>query len=173
MAHPLSKFAFCPACGSGRFTDHDAKSRRCADCSFVYYLNPSSACVAVIIDGQGRLLVERRGREPSKGTLDLPGGFADFCETVEEGLCREVLEETGLKVVSSEYLFSLPNEYFFSDFTIPTLDMFFRCEVADASALRAGDDAAECFWLPLSEVKPELFGLSSIRRGVERLLTER
>ena len=94
--------------------DNDEKSRRCADCSFVYYLNPSSACVAVIIDGQGRLLVERRGREPGKGTLDLPGGFADFCETVEEGLCREVLEETGLKVVSSEYLFSLPNEYFFS-----------------------------------------------------------
>ena len=122
---------------------------------FVYYLNPSSACVAVIVDGQGRLLVERRGREPGKGTLDLPGGFADFCETVEEGLCREVLEETGLKVVSLEYLFSLPNEYFFSGFTIPTLDMFFRCEVADASALQAGDDAADCFWLPLSEVKPE------------------
>ena len=153
--------------------DYDAKSRRCADCSFVYYLNPSSACVAVIIDGQGRLLVERRGREPGKGTLDLPGGFADLCETVEEGLCREVLEETGLKVVSSEYLFSLPNEYLYSGFTIPTLDMFFRCKVADASTLRAGDDAAECFWLPFSEVEPSLFGLGSIRRGVERLLTEK
>ena len=66
--------------------DNDEKSRRCADCSFVYYLNPSSAYVAIIIDDKGRLLVERRGCEPAKGMLDLPGGFADMNETVEEGL---------------------------------------------------------------------------------------
>lgn len=153
--------------------DNDEKSRRCADCSFVYYLNPSSAYVAVIVDDNGRLLVERRGYEPAKGMLDLPGGFADMDETVEEGLSREVLEETGLEVVSAEYLFSLPNEYHFSDFTIPTLDLFFRCKVSDISALHAGDDAAECLWIPLDEVDPSLFGLSSIRRGVERLLTQR
>lgn len=153
--------------------DNDEKSRRCADCSFVYYLNPSSAYVAVIVDDKGRLLVERRGYEPAKGMLDLPGGFADMDETVEEGLSREVLEETGLEVVSAEYLFSLPNEYHFSDFTIPTLDLFFRCKVSDISALHAGDDAAECFWIPLDEVDPSLFGLSSIRRGVERLLPKR
>jgi len=63
----------------------------------VYYMNPSAATAAFILNGKGELLVERRKREPAKGTLDLPGGFADFDETAEEGVAREVLEETGLE----------------------------------------------------------------------------
>ncbi|GAE84850.1 Nudix hydrolase family protein [Bacteroides reticulotermitis JCM 10512] len=40
-------------------------------------------------------MVCRRGKNPAKGTLDLPGGFIDIAETGEEGVAREVLEETG------------------------------------------------------------------------------
>lgn len=168
--HPLSLFSYCPKCGSPRFEVHNAKSKKCADCGFVYYFNPSSATVALIMNERGELLVCRRAKEPARGTLDLPGGFIDMNETGEEGVAREVREETGLEVTHAEYLFSLPNLYLYSGFLVHTLDMFYRCTVADTAHYRAMDDAADLFFLPLDAVRPEEFGLGSIREGLRRFL---
>lgn len=167
MAHPLEKFQYCPVCGSRRFAENNFKSKRCGECGFTYYANPSSATAAFIIRSDGRLLVARRAKEPARGTLDLPGGFVDMDETAEEGMRREIMEETGLQVDALTYLFSLPNRYIYSGMTIHTLDMFFRAEVPFDANPTASDDAADLFWMPLEEVRPELFGLHSISRGVE------
>ena len=94
MKHPLDLFQYCPECGSSHFEVNNEKSKKCTDCGFVYYFNPSSATVALILNDQNELLVCRRAKEPAKGTLDLPGGFIDMNETGEEGVAREVLEET-------------------------------------------------------------------------------
>ena len=80
-----------------------------------------------LLNGRNELLVCRRAKEPAKGTLDLPGGFIDMNETGEEGVSREVWEETGLKVEKATYQFSLPNIYIYSGFPVHTLDMFFLC----------------------------------------------
>ena len=99
-------FQFCPKCGSKHFGQNNEKSKKCDNCGFVYYLNPSSATAAFIFNEKGELLVNRRSKEPAKGTLDLPGGFVDYNETGEEGIAREVKEETGLEITGSKYLFS-------------------------------------------------------------------
>ena len=166
------KFKFCPVCGSSHFETNSEKSIKCDNCGFEYFVNPASSNVALILDGNGRLLVERRLREPAKGTLDLPGGFADAEETAEEGVVREVKEETELHVTSAKYLFSLPNTYRYSGIDIPTLDLFFLCEVEDTSKLKAGDDAAECFWIDIDDIHTELFGLSSVRHGLSMFIEQ-
>ena len=99
------------------------------------------------------------------------GGHAEGQESPEECLLREVKEETGMTVTQAEYLFSLPNIYIYSGFPVHTLDMFFRCTVADTLHLKAMDDAAEVFFLPLKEIRPEDFGLASIRKGLQMFLT--
>ena len=78
MKHPLDLFQYCPECGSSHFEVNNEKSKKCTDCGFVYYFNPSSATVALILNDQNELLVCRRAKEPAKGTLDLPGGFIDM-----------------------------------------------------------------------------------------------
>ena len=78
--HPLEKFNYCPICGKDHFEIQDKKSKKCADCGFEYYLNPSSAAAAFIFNDQKELLVLRRKHNPGKGMLDLPGGFADADE---------------------------------------------------------------------------------------------
>ena len=145
MEHPLAQFLYCPECGSSHFEVNNEKSKKCADCGFVYYFNPSAATVALILNEKNELLVCKRAKEPAKGTLDLPGGFIDMNETGEEGVAREVLEETGLKVKKAVYQFTLPNIYVYSGFPVHTLDMFFLCTVEDMSHFSAMDDVADSF----------------------------
>jgi len=164
--HPLEKFRFCPVCGSRRFVESSVKSKKCGDCGFEYFMNPSAAVAAFIVNGRGELLAERRKFEPCRGTLDLPGGFSDIMETSEESVAREVMEETGLRISGARYLFSLPNIYLYSGMNIHTLDMFYLCRAEDTATAAPHDDAAECLWIPLDEVRPELFGLHSIRKGI-------
>ena len=171
--HPLSQFRFCPKCGSPHFVEHNAKSKHCEACGFTYYFNPSAATVALIENPRGEWLCVRRAKEPAKGTLDLPGGFSDLYETSEEGVIREVKEETGLDVVDVEFLFSIPNQYVYSDLTVHTMDMFYRCRVNSYEGARAADDAGELLWLRPEDIHPEDFGLISIRRGVTQLLQQR
>ncbi len=168
--HPLDKFRYCPVCGSRRFEENNFKSKRCADCGFTYYANPCSATAAFIRNGRGDLLVAVRGKEPAKGTLDLPGGFVDMDETAEEGIVREVREETGLDVGDPRYLFSIPNRYLYSGMIIHTLDMFYEILVPDDVTPQADDDAAALSWMALEEVDPRLFGLDSISKAVKRYL---
>jgi ADP-ribose pyrophosphatase YjhB (NUDIX family) len=51
----------------------------------------------VVID-QGRALLIRRGSEPLLGEWSIPGGMLELGETLEQGVARELLEETGLTV---------------------------------------------------------------------------
>jgi 8-oxo-dGTP diphosphatase len=51
----------------------------------------------LIFEG-GRILLVERGKEPLKGYWSLPGGIVETGEKLEEGIRREVAEETGLDV---------------------------------------------------------------------------
>ena len=166
-------FKYCPTCGSEKFVLNNSKSKRCESCDFVFYMNASAAVAGFIMNDAGELLVCKRGKEPEKGTLDLPGGFVDGNESAEEAVLREIQEELGAKVIEATYKFSLPNQYLYSGLTIPTLDMFFSCKLESTENLKPADDVEDCWFVPLNEVKPELFGLNSIRKAVGMFLEKR
>jgi mutator protein MutT len=54
--------------------------------------------VGALIIEDGRILLVERGKEPLKGFWSIPGGIVETGEKLEEGIRREVLEETGLDV---------------------------------------------------------------------------
>ena len=156
----LDKFSHCPACGSPHFVRSSFKSNQCRDCGFEYFANSSAATAAFIENPRGELLVVRRREEPARD----PG------EAAEVAVVREIREETGLDATSPRYLFSLPNVYSYSGVEISTCDLFFACKVEQWQTATAMDDAAEVLWMRPDELRPELFGLASISRGVERYL---
>ncbi|MCL6565799.1 MAG: NUDIX domain-containing protein [Acidobacteriia bacterium] len=54
--------------------------------------------VGGVVIRDGRALLIRRGSEPLKGQWSIPGGLLELGETLEEGVRRELREETGLEV---------------------------------------------------------------------------
>ncbi len=75
MEHPLDQFLYCPKCGSSHFEINNEKSKKCADCGFVYYFNPSAATVALILNEKMNCLsagvLKSRQRELSTFPEDL------------------------------------------------------------------------------------------------------
>ena len=53
---------------------------------------------AIIFNDENQILLIQRGQEPLKGEWSLPGGALELGETLEQGIGREVREETGLEV---------------------------------------------------------------------------
>lgn len=172
QSHVLDKFKYCPVCGSPHFEVNNIKSKKCKDCGFTYYLNPSSATVALIVNEKDELLVVRRKNDPGKDMLDLPGGFVDMDETAEEGMAREVKEETGLDATEVTYQFCYPNTYLYSGFLVHTLDMFFLVRSKDLSHIEAMDDAAAYYWIPLAEIDIEQFAFDSVRKGLRKFIQQ-
>lgn len=92
-------FSRCSSCGTKYAVDYGDFDwpRRCAveKCKFVTFKNPPTVSVALVRVAHGILGV-RRGIQPKKGELALPGGFHNFGETWQKALVRELFEETGI-----------------------------------------------------------------------------
>ncbi len=93
---------FCSHCGSDqlemRIPDGDHRLRYvCLQCKTIHYTNPNMV-VGCIVEKEGRVLLAKRGINPRLGYWNLPCGFLENGETIQEGAVREVFEETGVKV---------------------------------------------------------------------------
>ena len=106
-------------------------------------------CVgAVVTDGQGRLLMIKRGREPGAGLWSIPGGRIEPGETDAEALVREMLEETSLAVQVGRLLGQVRRPGLngavieISDYTATVI----------GGSLRPGDDAADARWVAVGDM---------------------
>ena len=138
-------FSFCPACGGKHIQNVQMRKWLCADCGFDLYNNVATAVGLIICDGDGRVLFERRGKEPRKGFLAFPGGFVDPDETAEQAAFRECEEETGVRPTFVRYLCSFPNTYEYKNIVYKTCDLFFVAELPDGAALTAQADEVTAF----------------------------
>jgi ADP-ribose pyrophosphatase YjhB (NUDIX family) len=102
----------------------------------------------IVHDAALRLLLIRRGREPSAGTWSVPGGRCLPGESPAAACVREVQEETGLTVevvrLAGRVERAAPGGavYVIDDFT---------CRVVGGE-LVAGDDAVDARWVTRAEL---------------------
>jgi NADH pyrophosphatase NudC (nudix superfamily) len=73
----------------------DVKRLRCPACGWTHWGNPTPVLAAVVEGDDGRVLLARNALW-QEGVFGLVTGFMEAGESPEAGICREVLEETGL-----------------------------------------------------------------------------
>jgi NAD+ diphosphatase len=99
-------FCFCPACATplarmSRMEDGGPKERlRCPACGFTHWNNPTPV-LAAVVEYEGQILLARNAAWTEGSKLNffaLITGFMEAGETPQEGIIREVAEETNLQV---------------------------------------------------------------------------
>ncbi|MBC7003670.1 NUDIX domain-containing protein [Photobacterium sp. BZF1] len=159
---------YCPSCGQASLTRSDAKAFRCEHCQFTYFHNTASAVLAVICCGD-EVLVAERGRNPSKGMLDFPGGFVDYDESLEQALYRELQEELGFQPNNIHYMGSASNTYVYRGIEYKTCDAFFHITLDNKPKMQANDDVAAIRWVKKNEISPDEFAFDSARIALKLL----
>jgi 8-oxo-dGTP diphosphatase len=105
--------------------------------------------VGALIFKRDKILLVERGKEPMKGHWSLPGGALETGETLEQGIIREVREETGLEVKPLKVLeiFEriIPDAHGAPEYHYVLID--YICRITGGS-LRAADDASRAAWVP-------------------------
>lgn len=104
--------------------------------------------VGALVLHRNRILLVERGKEPLKGWWSLPGGVLEVGERLEEGLRREVREETGLEVkpltIVEVFERIMPDKHGRTEYHYVLIDYLCRVTGGD---LAAGDDVSRAEWI--------------------------
>ncbi|TDD87021.1 NUDIX domain-containing protein [Actinomadura darangshiensis] len=107
-------------------------------------------CVGGIVrDGEGRLLLVRRGRPPGEGLWSIPGGRVEPGEDDPAAVARELKEETGLDVVVGALAGTVerpgPGDAVY--------EIHDYAATVAGGTLRAGDDASDVRWASADDLR--------------------
>ena len=167
-------FNFCPNCATPlqsitQLEDGGEKARlRCPACTFTHWNNPTPVLAAIIEmpDRDGQVLLARNSAWPGR-MFALITGFMEADETPEEGIAREVAEETSLTVDALKligvYEFKRMNQVIIAYHVVargeivlsPELAEYKLMEPAQIKCWPAGTGRAVADWLTSRGIEPQ------------------
>ena len=149
LLHWHARHRHCGACGGELDFVRAGWLGRCRQCGSEHYPRTDQAIIVAVTDG-ARLLLGRQSTWPARRWSVL-AGFVEPGESLEQTVAREVLEETGVRVRSCQYLASQP-------WPFPGALMLGFLAQADADTPVAGDELEDARW----------FDAASVRAGLAR-----
>ena len=172
------QFNFCPSCATplqllAKLEDGGEKLRlRCPGCDWTHWNNPTPVLAAIVecSDKDGLVLLARNAAWPGR-MFALITGFMEAGETPEEGIAREIKEETNLDVDSLKlvgvYDFQRMNQIIVAYHAVAHGEVTLSPELAeyrlyrpeDIKCWRAGTGYAVADWLTARGITPQWIDL--------------
>lgn len=174
--HP-TRHRYCPECAAALHwasAPEDAGSVfrwRCTRCAYTLWNNPTPV-LAAIVEQDGRVLLARNAAWSGR-LFALITGFMEAGETPEQGIAREVREETSLKLESCKLVavhgFERLNQVIITYHVIARGQVRLSAELAEAKWLApeaikcwpAGTGLALAQWLRGRGIEPQWMSLPS------------
>lgn len=145
---------FCEACGA-KLQQKESLVWWCETCQTNYYANPKPGA-EIVLYREGKILISKRGVEPEKGKFDMPGGFTELHESLEDSLIREAEEELGISshaYSAPVYVRSYNAPYQYGENLYRVLVVVYAAQLHKEVEPIANDDVASVQWITESEIE--------------------
>ncbi|MCK8676406.1 NUDIX hydrolase [Streptomyces lichenis] len=113
----------------------------------------SVSVAGAVVREDGRLLAIRRA---DNGTWELPGGVLELAESPEDGVMREVWEETGIRVEVDELTGVYKNT------VRGVVALVFRCKPS-GGAERTSEESTAVAWLTPEQISDRMAEVYAVR----------
>ncbi|OLT48764.1 NUDIX hydrolase [Saccharomonospora sp. CUA-673] len=114
----------------------------------------SVSVAGIVVDSDDRVLVIRRR---DNGRWEMPGGVLELGESFEDGVRREVAEETGMSV-EVERLTGV-----YKNLSRGIVALVFRCKPGSSDLVAQTDEAREVRWMNRDEVTRSMTPAFAVR----------
>lgn len=142
-------FTHCPRCGAAGKTEFNRLA--CGQCGLSNFFSPKPANALLAQNSAGEYLLVKRARNPAKDLWDVPGGFIDRDETIEQSMSREAQEELGVDISDITYFGSYKDTYAYQDVIYPVVITVLRASIKDAEQIKPADDASDYKYFKLQD----------------------
>jgi NAD+ diphosphatase len=140
-----ARHGFCAQCGAPTRVTAAGWVRRCPECKASHYPRSDPVTIMLAVRGDYGLLGRNKRRPGNR--FSCLAGFMEPGETLEEGVRREVHEESGVRVGRVRYLACQPWPF------PSSLMMGFLCEALSEEITVDPEELAEARWFSRDEIR--------------------
>lgn len=176
---PINIFQYCPKCSKkiksinlpAKLRSNASRRVKCTSCGLNFYLSPYLTNAVILENKKNEILLVKRKFPPKIGWWDLPGGFVENDETIEQSIHREVKEELNIEIGDLKYISSSTDHYLFKKINYPTICTIFSA-VMKTEKIHPQDDISGYKFFSKNKIPYSRIAFQGLRKAIKKYINQ-